>query len=53
MGEDRWTHREPGSATGSVVPPPISLTSLRLFGRRCHAASQRPAGISVRPMPTG
>src|SRR5258708_8566465 len=22
MGEDEWTHREPGSATGSVVPPP-------------------------------
>ena len=23
MGEDRWTHREPGSITGSVVPPPV------------------------------
>src|SRR4029077_20120398 len=24
MGEDKWTHREPGSATGSVVPPPVA-----------------------------
>lgn len=24
MGEDEWTHREPGSATGSVVPPPAA-----------------------------
>src|SRR5215469_3503323 len=23
MGEDEWTHREPGSVTGSVVPPPV------------------------------
>lgn len=22
MGEDTWTHREPGSASGSMVPPP-------------------------------
>jgi hypothetical protein len=22
MGEDEWAHREPGSVTGSVVPPP-------------------------------
>ena len=22
MGEDEWTHREPGSAAGSVFPPP-------------------------------
>lgn len=23
MGEEEWTHREPGSPTGSVVPPPV------------------------------
>jgi len=23
MGEDKWSHREPGSVTGSVVPPPV------------------------------
>ena len=23
MGDDKWTHREPGSISGSVVPPPV------------------------------
>src|SRR5262249_24622102 len=43
MGEEKWLHRKPGRASGTVVPPPVADDPPPLPERR------RPGGTRQRP----